>query len=87
VSRARHANRYTTAATIYRFICLDLPMQLNLGLFEYNGSTGLLLKPEHMRKKDRMFDPFAKTIDGVVASTLTIRVSISAVFEITPEAN
>ena len=50
-------------------------MQLNLGLFEYNGSSGLLVKPEHMRKKDRMFDPFAKTMDGVVASTITIRVS------------
>ena len=56
-------------------------MQLNLSLFEFNGSTGILLKPEYMRKKDRMFDPFAKSMDGVVASTLTIRVSHLNVFK------
>jgi len=51
-------------------------MQLNFGLFEFHGRTGYLLKPEQMRKKDRMFDPFAKSIDGVVATTLQIKVKL-----------
>ena len=53
-------------------------MQLNLGLFDFNGLSGYIVKPEYMRKKDRMFDPFAKTMDGVVASALTIRVNNSS---------
>ncbi|XP_076803235.1 1-phosphatidylinositol 4,5-bisphosphate phosphodiesterase beta-1-like isoform X3 [Clavelina lepadiformis] len=56
------------------FQMLDLPMQVNFGLFEFNGGTGYMLKPELMRKKDRMFDPFSQSIDGIVATTLTIRV-------------
>lgn len=52
-------------------------MQLNLSLFEFNNNCGYLLKPEHMRRKDRQFDPFAhNTIDGVVAAVLTIKVSL-----------
>jgi len=54
----------------------DLFMQLNLALFEFNGNTGFLLKPECMRRKDRIFDPFSTRIDGVVSSTLKIRVSL-----------
>jgi phosphatidylinositol phospholipase C beta len=50
-------------------------MQLNLGLFEYNGRSGYLLKPDFMRRPDRQFDPFTvSTVDGIVAGTLEIRV-------------
>lgn len=40
---------------------LDLAMQLNLGIFEYNQRSGYLLKPEFMRRKDRRLDPFAES--------------------------
>ncbi|KAM4714875.1 1-phosphatidylinositol 4,5-bisphosphate phosphodiesterase beta-3 [Anableps anableps] len=53
----------------------DLPMQLNMGVFEYNGHTGYLLKPEFMRRPDKHFDPFTESIvDGIVANTVTIKV-------------
>ncbi|PBC29897.1 1-phosphatidylinositol-4,5-bisphosphate phosphodiesterase classes I and II [Apis cerana cerana] len=43
---------------------LDLAMQLNLGIFEYNQRCGYLLKPEFMRRKDQRLDPFAEsTVD------------------------
>ena len=43
----------------------DLPMQLNQGKFEYNGNCGYQLKPEFMRKNDKVFDPFSETpVDG-----------------------
>uniref|UniRef100_A0A671MHZ7 1-phosphatidylinositol 4,5-bisphosphate phosphodiesterase n=1 Tax=Sinocyclocheilus anshuiensis TaxID=1608454 RepID=A0A671MHZ7_9TELE len=46
----------------------DLGMQLNQGKFEYNGACGYLLKPDFMRRADRMFDPFSETpVDGVIA--------------------
>ncbi|XP_075225667.1 phospholipase C at 21C isoform X2 [Lycorma delicatula] len=54
---------------------LDLAMQLNLGIFEYNHRCGYLLKPEFMRRKDRRFDPFAEsTVDGIIAGTVSIHV-------------
>ncbi|XP_014674758.1 PREDICTED: 1-phosphatidylinositol 4,5-bisphosphate phosphodiesterase classes I and II-like isoform X2 [Priapulus caudatus] len=57
------------------FQTLDLGMQLNLGMFEYNGKTGYLLKPEFMRRADRHFDPFCEsTVDGIIAGSLTIKV-------------
>ncbi|CAD5122039.1 DgyrCDS10491 [Dimorphilus gyrociliatus] len=57
------------------FQTLDLAMQLNLGLFEYNNRSGYMLKPECMRRKDRHFDPFAEsTVDGIVANTVELRV-------------
>ncbi|XP_038586692.1 1-phosphatidylinositol 4,5-bisphosphate phosphodiesterase beta-3 isoform X1 [Micropterus salmoides] len=57
------------------FQTLDLPMQLNMGVFEYNGSCGYLLKPEFMRRTDKHFDPFTENIvDGIVANTVKIRV-------------
>lgn len=57
------------------FQTLDLPMQLNLGTFEYNGRTGYILKPDFMRRKDRQFDPFAEsTVDGIVAGTVEVKV-------------
>lgn len=57
------------------FQTLDLAMQLNLGIFEYNLRTGYLLKPEFMRRKDRRLDPFAEsTVDGIIAGTVKISV-------------
>ncbi|XP_035004653.1 1-phosphatidylinositol 4,5-bisphosphate phosphodiesterase beta-3 [Hippoglossus stenolepis] len=57
------------------FQTLDLPMQLNMGVFEYNGNSGYLLKPEFMRRTDKHFDPFTEDIvDGIVANTVKIRV-------------
>ncbi|CAL4063358.1 unnamed protein product, partial [Meganyctiphanes norvegica] len=54
---------------------LDLPMQLNLGIFEFNQRTGFLLKPDFMRRPDRRFDPFAvSTVDGIIAGTVSIKV-------------
>lgn len=51
-------------------------MQFNLGIFEYNGRTGYILKPDFMRRRDRHFDPFAEsTVDGIIAGTLSIKVS------------
>jgi phosphatidylinositol phospholipase C, beta len=53
----------------------DLPMQLNQGMFEYNGNCGYILKPEFMRRKDAVFNPFSYgPIDGIVAVTCTVRV-------------
>ncbi|KAL1139623.1 hypothetical protein AAG570_006603 [Ranatra chinensis] len=54
---------------------LDLAMQLNLGIYEYNHRCGYLLKPEFMRRPDRRFDPFAEsTVDGIIAGSVTIHV-------------
>jgi len=54
---------------------LDLAMQLNLGIFELNGRTGYLLKPQFMRRMDRKFDPFAEsTVDGIIAGTVSVQV-------------
>lgn len=53
----------------------DLPMQLNMGVFEYNGGSGYLLKPEFMRRTDKNFDPFTDTrVDGIVANTVKVKV-------------
>ncbi|XP_055309003.1 1-phosphatidylinositol 4,5-bisphosphate phosphodiesterase isoform X2 [Sitodiplosis mosellana] len=53
----------------------DLPMQLNQGKFEYNGSTGYLLKPDFMRRADKDFDPFADApVDGVIAASCGVQV-------------
>uniref|UniRef100_A0AAR2J6R3 Phosphoinositide phospholipase C n=1 Tax=Pygocentrus nattereri TaxID=42514 RepID=A0AAR2J6R3_PYGNA len=57
------------------FQSLDLPMQLNLSVFEYNGRSGYLLKPEFMRRTDKHFDPFTMNIvDGIVANTVKIKI-------------
>uniref|UniRef100_A0A8C4Q6S8 Phosphoinositide phospholipase C n=1 Tax=Eptatretus burgeri TaxID=7764 RepID=A0A8C4Q6S8_EPTBU len=54
---------------------LDLPMQLNMGIFEYNCKCGYLLKPEFMRRPDKHFDPFTcNTIDGIIANTFSVKV-------------
>ncbi|XP_054656403.1 1-phosphatidylinositol 4,5-bisphosphate phosphodiesterase beta-3 isoform X2 [Dunckerocampus dactyliophorus] len=57
------------------FQTLDLPMQLNMGVFEYNGHSGYQLKPEFMRRTDKHFDPFTENIvDGIVANTVKVKV-------------
>ncbi|XP_060592659.1 1-phosphatidylinositol 4,5-bisphosphate phosphodiesterase beta-1-like isoform X3 [Ruditapes philippinarum] len=57
------------------FQTLDLAMQLNLGIFEYNCKTGYILKPDFMRRQDKHFDPFAEsTVDGIIAGTVSVKV-------------
>jgi phosphatidylinositol phospholipase C beta len=57
------------------FQTTDLSMQLNQGRFEYNSNCGYLLKPDFMRRDDRMFDPFAETpVDGVIAAQASVQV-------------
>ncbi|XP_068854245.1 1-phosphatidylinositol 4,5-bisphosphate phosphodiesterase beta-3 [Aphelocoma coerulescens] len=57
------------------FQSLDVPLQLNLGLFEANARSGFLLKPEPLRRPDKTFDPFAEErLDGIVANTLRVQV-------------
>ncbi|XP_054421122.1 1-phosphatidylinositol 4,5-bisphosphate phosphodiesterase beta-2 [Pteronotus mesoamericanus] len=57
------------------FQTMDLPMQQNMALFEFNGQTGYLLKHEFMRRPDKQFNPFSvDRIDVVVATTLSIKV-------------
>lgn len=52
-------------------------MQLNLGMYEYNGKCGYRLKPEFMRRPDKHFDPFTEsTVDGIVANTLSVKVNV-----------
>ncbi|RXM31414.1 1-phosphatidylinositol 4,5-bisphosphate phosphodiesterase beta-1 [Acipenser ruthenus] len=62
-----------------KFECFEtsknLSMQLNLGMYEYNGKCGYRLKPEFMRRPDKHFDPFAEsTVDGIVANTLSVKI-------------
>ncbi|XP_004687621.1 PREDICTED: 1-phosphatidylinositol 4,5-bisphosphate phosphodiesterase beta-2 isoform X1 [Condylura cristata] len=57
------------------FQTMDLPMQQNMALFEFNGQSGYLLKHELMRRQDKQFNPFSvDSIDVVVATTLSITV-------------
>ncbi|XP_076983558.1 1-phosphatidylinositol 4,5-bisphosphate phosphodiesterase beta-2 isoform X2 [Tamandua tetradactyla] len=57
------------------FQTMDLPMQQNMALFEFNGQSGYLLKHEFMRRQDKQFNPFSvDRIDVVVATTLSITV-------------
>lgn len=56
-------------------------MQLNLGMYEYNGKCGYRLKPEFMRRPDKHFDPFTEsTVDGIVANTLSVKVCLCLCF-------
>ncbi|NWU86900.1 PLCB2 phosphodiesterase, partial [Onychorhynchus coronatus] len=55
------------------FQTMDVPMQQNMALFEFNGRSGYLLKHEFLRRPDKHFDPFSlDRMDVVVASTLSI---------------
>ncbi|XP_060077533.1 1-phosphatidylinositol 4,5-bisphosphate phosphodiesterase beta-1-like [Ylistrum balloti] len=57
------------------FQTLDVPMQINLGIFEYNNRSGYILKPDFMRRTDRRFDPFAEsTVDGIVAGKVVVKI-------------
>ncbi|GAB1286946.1 1-phosphatidylinositol 4,5-bisphosphate phosphodiesterase beta-1 [Apodemus speciosus] len=54
---------------------MDLAMQINMGMYEYNGKSGYRLKPEFMRRPDKHFDPFTEGIvDGIVANTLSVKI-------------
>ncbi|NXH44231.1 PLCB2 phosphodiesterase, partial [Dicaeum eximium] len=55
------------------FQTMDVPMQQNMALFEFNGQCGYLLKHEFMRRPDKQFDPFSMDhIDGLVATTVCV---------------
>ncbi|XP_064019631.1 1-phosphatidylinositol 4,5-bisphosphate phosphodiesterase beta-2 isoform X2 [Pogoniulus pusillus] len=57
------------------FQTMDVPMQQNMALFEFNGQCGYLLKHEFLRRPDKQFDPFSvDRIDVVVASTLSVTI-------------
>ncbi|KAM4690404.1 1-phosphatidylinositol 4,5-bisphosphate phosphodiesterase beta-2 [Rhinophrynus dorsalis] len=57
------------------FQTMDLPMQQNMAIFEFNGCSGYLLKHDFMRRVDKQFDPFTvDRIDVVVANTLSITI-------------
>ncbi|MXQ88631.1 hypothetical protein E5288_WYG003786 [Bos mutus] len=52
------------------FQTMDLPMQQNMALFEFNGQSGYLLKHEFMRRSDKQFNPFSvDRIDVVETDT------------------
>jgi len=54
---------------------LDVPMQLNLGIFQYNRRIGYLLKPDFMCREDRKFDPFTESsVDGIVSGTVSVQI-------------
>ncbi|NXE98759.1 PLCB2 phosphodiesterase, partial [Menura novaehollandiae] len=58
------------------FQTMDVPMQQNMALFEFNGQCGYLLKQEFLRRPDRQFDPSSMDrIDGLVATTLSVTAS------------
>ncbi|NXT84026.1 PLCB2 phosphodiesterase, partial [Zapornia atra] len=58
------------------FQTMDVPMQQNMALFEFNGQCGYLLKHEFLRRPDKLFDPFSvDRIDVLVASTLSVTAS------------
>ncbi|KAM6308749.1 1-phosphatidylinositol 4,5-bisphosphate phosphodiesterase beta-2 [Aegotheles albertisi] len=57
------------------FQTMDVPMQQNMALFEFNGQCGYLLKHEFMRRPDKQFDPSSvDRIDVLVASTLSVTI-------------
>lgn len=54
---------------------LDVPMQLNLGIFQYNRRIGYLLKPDFMCREDRKFDPFTESsVDGIVSGSVSVQI-------------
>ncbi|PIK42810.1 hypothetical protein BSL78_20340 [Apostichopus japonicus] len=56
----------------------NLPMHLQMALFEQNGSCGYVLKPEFMRDRSpplfTRFDAFGKTVPGFKVKELTIEI-------------
>ncbi|NWW70684.1 PLCB2 phosphodiesterase, partial [Climacteris rufus] len=55
------------------FQTMDVPMQQNMALFEFNGQCGYLLKHEFLRHPDKQFDPFSvECLDALVATTLSV---------------
>ena len=53
-------------------------MQLNQGKFEYNATTGYLLKPDFMRRSDKIFDPFSEDVDGVITAQCSVQVNFAS---------
>ena len=65
----------------YNGNCGKIAIIINSQLFVYKfftfyaTFTGYLLKPDFMRRDDRIFDPFAETpVDGVIAAQCTVQV-------------
>ncbi|XP_065583127.1 1-phosphatidylinositol 4,5-bisphosphate phosphodiesterase classes I and II-like [Artemia franciscana] len=58
------------------FQSLDVPMQLNLGLFEFNNRCGYLLKPQKIRHENESIAVnFSRSrIDGIAAEFVSIQV-------------
>ncbi|KAF4017297.1 hypothetical protein G4228_009197 [Cervus hanglu yarkandensis] len=56
------------------FQTMDLPMQQNMALFEFNGQSGYLLKHEFMRRSDKQFNPFSVDRIDVVRHTPPLQV-------------
>ncbi|NXQ62164.1 PLCB2 phosphodiesterase, partial [Anthoscopus minutus] len=55
------------------FQTMDVPMQQNMALFEFNGQCGYLLKHELLRHPNKQFDPSSVDhIDGLVATTVCV---------------
>ncbi|KAK2716308.1 hypothetical protein QYM36_010774 [Artemia franciscana] len=60
---------------VLNFQTLDVLMQLNLALFDYNNHCGYLLKPDIMRREDISFNPWSQsTIDSIVPAKVYIEV-------------
>ena len=63
------------------FQTLDLAMQLNTGIFEYNARSGYLLKPEFMRRTDRRLDPFAESTVSCIVCVYVQGILSSEIFQ------
>ena len=60
---------------IYSNFVLDVPMQLNLGLFSFNGACGYIEKPAALCQSRSSFDPRARTnVENVVSYEINIKV-------------
>ncbi|KAJ1079100.1 hypothetical protein K5549_013403 [Capra hircus] len=65
------------------FQTMDLPMQQNMALFEFNGQSGYLLKHEFMRRSDKQFNPFSvDRIDVVISGQFLSERSVRTYVEV-----
>ena len=56
------------------FCFLDVPMQVNLGLFSFNGTCGYLEKPTSLCQSTGLFDPKCRTnVENVVGYQIDIK--------------
>lgn len=52
-------------------------------VFAFSVCVSYLLKPDFMRRSDRMFDPFSETpVDGVIAAHCSVQVWFSDILSI-----